>query len=71
MNIRHMFDVIDDKTEDVARWVIVYKHKPVGLEFIRWPGLCVINPRAGLQEGFIRQINPLMFDMIDDINPRA
>ena len=29
-------------------------------------GLCVINPRAILHEGFIRHINPLMFDVIDD-----
>ena len=49
----------------------MYKHEPVGRGFITlshqsWAGLCLINPRSILHEGCIRNIHPLMFDVIDD-----
>ena len=53
-----MFDVIDDKPEGVARGVYqvstrARRARVYTLSHQSWAGLCVINPRAILHEGFI------------------
>ena len=53
-----MFDVIDDKPEGVARGVYHVKTRARRssvdtLSHQSWAGLCVINSRAILHEGFI------------------
>ena len=55
--IRHMFDVIDDKPEGVARGFYhvstrARRAKVYTLSYQPRAGLCVINTRVILQEGF-------------------
>ena len=66
-----MFDVIYDKPEGVARGIYhvqtrARRARVYPISHQSWAGLCLINPRSILHEGFIRHIHPLMFDVIDD-----
>ena len=67
-------DVIYDKPEGVAREIyhVQTRARRARVNIIShqswapWAGLCLINPSSILHEGFIRHLNPLMFDVIYD-----